>query len=169
MGSLFGGSKSKTENQAYGAIKGAFSPLFKYSGQGAGGISALLGGDDTGFNKYKSAVGYDWERDRGMDAIGSKYASIGGLDSGATLKGLAQFQSGLDDRYANTYLDKMLGLSNIGLSAGQLVTQAGQKSTSSSSPGIAGMLGKIGTAIATGGTSLATDAASTIASNPSIF
>lgn len=156
MGSLFGGSKSKTENQAYGAINSAFSPLFQYAGQGAGGISALLGGDSSGFDKYKSAVGYDWERDRGMDAIGSKYASIGGLDSGATLKGLAKFQSGLDSQYANTYLDKLLGLSSIGTSAGQLVTQAGQKSTSSSSPGIAGFLGKAAAGIATGGASLLT-------------
>lgn len=141
MGSIFGGSKSKTENQAYGAIKDSFSPLFKYGGEGAMGMSALLGGDNTGFNKYKDAIGYDWEQQRGGDNVMSKFAKVGGLDSGATLKGLASFQSGLDNQYANSYLDKLLGLSTVGTSAGQLVTQAGQKSTSSSSPGLGGMIG----------------------------
>ena len=141
MGSLFGGSKSKSENQAYGAINSAFSPLFQYAGQGAGGISALLGGDATGFNKFKTAVGGDWTQDRGMDGITSKYANIGGLDSGATLKALAGYKSNLDNQFAGTYLDKLLGLSSVGTSAGQLVTQAGQKSESSSSPGLGGILG----------------------------
>ena len=155
MGSLFGGSKSKStsENQAYGAINSAFSPLFQYAGQGASGMSALLSGDATGFNKYKDAVGYDWEQNRGMDNIASKYAKIGGLDSGATLKALASFQSGLDNQYASTYLDKLLGMSSIGTSAGQLVTQAGQKSTSSSrsSPGLGGLLGAGLSGLASGG------------------
>jgi len=141
MSSLFGGSKSKTENQAYGAINSAFSPLFQYAGEGASGMSALLGGDATGFNKYKDAVGYDWEQERGGDNVMSKFAQIGGLDSGASLKGLASFQSGLDNQYASTYLDKLLGMSSVGTSAGQLVTQAGQKSTSSSSPGLGGLVG----------------------------
>ena len=141
MSSLFGGSKTKTENQAYGVIKSAFSPLFQYAGEGAKGMSALLGGDATGFNAYKDAVGYDWEQQRGGDNVMSKFAQIGGLDSGASLKGLASFQSGLDNQYASTYLDKLLGLSSVGTSAGQLVTQAGQKSTSSSSPSLGGLLG----------------------------
>ena len=151
MSSIFGGSKSKTENQAYGAIKSAFSPLFQYAGEGASGMSALLGGDNTGFNKYKEAIGYDWEKNQGLDGVTSKYASIGGLDSGATLKGIAKFQSGLDNQFAGNYMQQLLGLSGIGQNAGQLVTQAGQKSTSSSSNGIGGFLGKITSGIASGG------------------
>ena len=155
MGSIFGGSKSKTENQAYGTIKNWAGGLLDYTKEGASGLSSLLGGDASGFNKFKNALGYDWELGQGTGDVMSRQASIGGLDSGATLKALARYQTGLNNQYAGNYMQNLLGLSGVGTNAAQVLTSAGQKSTSSSSPGIGGFLGKVAAGIATGGASLA--------------
>lgn len=145
MGSILGGSKSKStsENQAYGDIKNWASPLLGYTGQGAQGLSALLGGDTSGLDAYKSAMGYDWELGQGTNNLLAKQAAVGGLDSGATLKGLAKYQTGLNNQYGTNYLQNLLGLSGIGTDAAQTLTTAGQKNTSTSKQagGLGGVLG----------------------------
>lgn len=155
MSSIFGGSKSKStsDNQAYGDISSAFKPLLGYAGEGAEGLSAALGGDSSGLDAFKKMMGYDWELNQGTGDILAQRAAQGGLDSGATLKGLAKYQTGLNNQYGNTYLNQLLGLSNIGTNAGQLLTSAGQKnvSTSKSSPGIASFIGGGLSAAASGG------------------
>jgi len=155
MSSLFGGSKSKStsDNQAYGTINNWASPLLGYTGEGASGLSALLKGDTTGLDTYKDSMGYDWELDEGSDNILSKAAQIGGLDSGATLKGLANYQTGLNNQYGTNYMNQLLGLAGIGTSAAETLTSAGQKnvSTSKTSPNIVGTIGKVGSSMASGG------------------
>lgn len=145
MGSIFGGSKSKSEskNQAFGQISGWANPLLSYTGQGAKGLSSLLGGDTTGLDNYKKSMGYDWELGQGTNGILSKAAAVGGLDSGATLKGLAKYQTGLNNQYAGNYLQSLLGLSGIGTDAAKVLTDAGTTNTTTqkSSQGIGGVLG----------------------------
>lgn len=145
MGGIFGGSKSKStsKNQAYGTINNWATPLLGYAQEGASGLSSLLGGDTSGLDSFKSAMGYDWDLDRGTGDIIAKRAAAGGLDSGATLKGLANFQTGLNNSYAQNYINQLLGLSNIGATAAGTLTNAGQTSTStqSSGGGLGGVLG----------------------------
>lgn len=145
MGSIFGGqkSKSKSENKAYGTINNWASPLLGYAGEGARGLSTLLGGDTSGLDAFKSGMGYDWELGQGTNSILSKAAAQGGLDSGATLKGLAKYQTGLNNSYAQNYINQLLGLSNIGATAAGTLTNAGQTSTSTqtSGGGLGGILG----------------------------
>lgn len=145
MGSLFGGQKSKStsKNQAYGTINNWASPLLGYAKEGALGLSSLLGGDTTGLDKFKSSMGYDWELGQGQNSIAAKALSQGLGDSGATLKGLAKYQTGLNNSYAQNYINQLLGLSNIGATAAGTLTNAGQTSTSTQSGGggIGGILG----------------------------
>jgi len=158
MSSLFGGSKSKststTDNQAYGTINDWASNLLGYTGEGASGLSALLGGDTSGLENYKSSMGYDWELGNGADSIMAKQAQIGGLDSGATLKGLAKYQTGLNNQYSTNYMQQLLGLAGIGTDAAGALTSAGSRnvstSTSKTKPNIVGTLGSIGSSMAAG-------------------
>lgn len=159
MSSILGGSKSKSvsDNQAYKTIDPWAQNLMGYADEGASGISRTLAGDSTGLDAFKRMMGYDWEAQQGGQDILAKQAAVGGLDSGATLKGLAKYQTGLNNQYANTYLNQLLGLSGIGQNAANTLTSAGQKnvSTSKSSPGIGALAGKIAAGVATGGASAA--------------
>ena len=144
MGGLMGGTKSKSYNKAYDQIKEWASPLMGYAQEGAGGLSALLGGDASGLNTFKNNMGYNWELNQGTGDIMAKRAAVGGLNSGATLKGLANYQTGLNNQYANTYMSNLLGLSNVGMNAANTLTSAGQYSKSKTSAGIGGLLGGVG-------------------------
>jgi hypothetical protein len=148
MGGLFGGSKSKSYNKAYDQIKGWASPLLGYAGEGAGGLSDLLSGDASGFNTFKSNVGYDWNLNQGTNDILAQRAAVGGLDSGASLKALANYQTGLNNQYLGNYMGGMTDLAGIGTNAASILTSAGQVQKSKSSPGIAGGLGGLLSGIA---------------------
>ncbi|TXH13745.1 MAG: hypothetical protein E6R03_10760 [Hyphomicrobiaceae bacterium] len=150
MGKLFGGSKSKSGNYAYDAIKGAFSPLLGYTGEGAGGLSALLKGDTSGLERFKGAMGYDWDLGQGVAGLAARNLSKGLGNSGATLKGLADYQTGLNSKYASSYLDALSGLTQTGLSAGQTLAGAGQWSTGKTTQGLAPLLGAAGSIFAGG-------------------
>lgn len=189
MGFLTGGSKSSSQsyNKAYDTLNSSFSPLLGYANTGASGLASLLSGDTTGLDKYKSAMGYDWTLGQGLASTAANRANKGLSDSGATLKALANYQTGLNNQYNQNYMTGLTGLSQLGLSAGQALAGAGNVSNSSqsSNPGLGGLIGSIGGAIATGGMSsllgglggglastaarLAPSAAATIAANPSIF
>lgn len=155
MGSLFGGKKtSSSTNQAYGLIKDQFSGVLPFAQQGGNALSALLGGDTTGFDKYKDATGYDFQAENGSRGITANAAARGLLDSGATRKSLVNYGNNLNQTFANNYMQQLLGLGNLGISGGNVLANAGQTSKSTQSGGIGGFLGGL---------------ASAAASNPGIF
>lgn len=141
MSKIFGGSKSKSTNTNKNTINTAFQPLLGQAVASNNQANTLLGGDATGFNKFKDAVGYDFELNRGLDTIGSASAGRGVFRSGARDKAIQEFGQGLNSRFAQQYLQSLLGMSGQALGAGQLVAGAGQESTSSSKPGIGGLIG----------------------------
>lgn len=151
MSGIFGGSSSKSENKAYGKIAEWASPLMGFAQEGAGGLSSLLGGDATGFNTFKNNVGYDWNLGQGTNDILAQRAAIGGLDSGASLKALARYQTGLNNQYLDQYQGGLNQLLGAGNTAAGMLTNAGQVSSSKSSPGIMGGLGSIAASVAKGG------------------
>lgn len=152
MGSIFGGSKQKSSssNQAYGTINNWAQPLLGYANQGAQGLAALLGGDTSGLNNYKSATGFDRTLSTGMQNITNAGAAKGLLRSGATSKALVNYGQQLEDQTAGSYMDRLLGLSGIGSNAANILSGAGQTSQSSgkSKNGIGGFLGSAAGAIA---------------------
>lgn len=145
---LFGGSKQKSSNKAYGDISNAFKPALGYTTQGGDAISALLGGDASGFNKYKDATGFDWQAEQGSRGITGNAAASGLLRSGATSKSLVNYGENLQNQFADNYLTKLLGLAGLGTQAGSVLAGSGQVSKGSSKPGLGGFLGKLGAGIA---------------------
>lgn len=160
MAKIFGGSKqksqstSKSENLAYSGLSQTFSPLTQYATEGASALSRLLGGDRTGFDKYMDTTGFNFERDQGESALGRMFGSKGLRNSGSALKSLVGYNNDLRNKYANDYISKLLGLSNVGTQSGSLLASAGgvsnsqSTSTSKSYNGIADSLGKAASLVA---------------------
>lgn len=152
MGGIFGGNKQKSSssNQAFGQISQALGPSMGFAQQGGNALAALLGGDSSGFDKYKAATGFDFAANEGSRGITGNAAARGLLRSGGTGKSLMDFGTKLQDQYAGNYLDKLLGLGNLGLGAGSVLANAGQTSTSKgkSKSGLGGLLGTAASGIA---------------------
>ena len=148
MGSLFGSkqkSVSNTYNKAYDDISTSFSPLFGLAGTGANALQSLLGGDSSGFNAFKGATGFDQLLQTGSRGITGNAAARGLLRSGSSGKALMDYGNSMQNQYAQQYINNLLGLSGIGMNAGQLVAGAGQtsssKSTSKDKSGLGRFLG----------------------------
>jgi len=144
---LFGGSKSKQEsgNKNMGMINNAFGGLMGQATEGANGLAALLGGDSSGFNKYKDATGFDFMSEQGSRGITGNAAARGLLRSGSTGKALMNYGNAMQDQYAGNYMDRLLGQAGLGMQAGGLVAGAGQysKGKSSEKPGMQKFLGAV--------------------------
>ena len=158
MSSIFGGKKSTSQqesgNKAYDYIQSTFAPLTAYAGQGAEGIAKLLSGDASGFNAYKNATGFDQLVEQGSRGITGNAAASGLLRSGGTGKAIANYANDMQNQYAGSYLDRLLGMAGLGTNAGQLITSAGQYSKGSSKsrekPGLGGFIGTIASGGAAG-------------------
>lgn len=137
---LMGGKREKsvTGNKAYGDISSAFKPALGYVSQGGNAIGSLLGGDATGFNKYKGATGFDWQAEQGSRGVTNNAAAGGLLRSGSTGKSLVNFGNNLQNQFADSYLGKLLGLAGLGTQAGSVLGDAGKfsKGKSSDKPGL---------------------------------
>lgn len=137
MGAIFGKpAKSKStqtsSNQAYQPLLAAYQPLLGYANQGAKAYSDFLSGDRTGFDNYLKNTSYDFDRDRGEAGIGTAIRQQGLRNSGAALKRLSQFNTQLNNGYADAYLGKLQALMGIGNAAGSLLAGAGGSSTGTS-------------------------------------
>ena len=141
MSSIFGGSKSKSTNKNNSLVTNALSPLLGQAVSANNQVSSFLGGDSTGFDSFKDAAGFDFELMRGLDQVGSASSGRGVFRSGARDKAIQEFGQGISNRFAQSYIQSLLGQGQQGLSAGGLIGQVGQESTSKSKPGIGGFLG----------------------------
>lgn len=156
MSSIFGGSKQKSSasssNKSYDFIKNTYSPLTSMAGTGANALQALLSGDTSGFESYKKATGFDAAAEAGSRGITGNAAASGLLRSGSTAKALQAFGNNMQNQYANNYMDRLLAQAGLGFQAGNLISGAGQTSTSTSSGksknGIGGFLGSLAGGIA---------------------
>lgn len=156
MSKIFGGSEQQStassSNRAFDSINQSFSPMFGLAGSGAQSLQALLGGDSSGFDAYKSATGFDAMAEAGSRGITGNAAARGLLRSGSTGKALTGYGVGLQNQFASNYMDRLLGLSGLGLQAGNLVSGAGQvsesQSSGSSKEGIGKFIGTIASAAA---------------------
>lgn len=138
ISSIFGGggsqqsSSQRSWNNAWPQLNSTFAPVTKYAGEAGSAISRLLGGDASDFNKYKDATGFDFAQDRGTQGVLTNMGAQGLRNSGATLKRLSEFNTGLQDQFSGNFIERLLGLAGIGTSAGQILSSAGQESTGQS-------------------------------------
>lgn len=133
MGGFFKKPKPQRQesgNLAYGDISSSFKPALGYVTQGGNALANLLGvgtGDQTAeLDKFANSGGMQWLQEQGNRMINSNQAMKGLLQSGSTLKGIEKYGQGLGSTYLSQYMDKLLGLGNLGLGAGGTLASAGQ-------------------------------------------
>ncbi len=145
MSGIFGGKKesSKSYNVNNQMLTNSLGGTTGAVGESYNTIKALLGGDYSGFNRYKDAAGYNFAAQQGSQGVLANGAARGLLRSGSTGKGLVSFGQKLSDQYLDSYLQRLNGMGQLGLGAAGVLANTGQvsESKSKSKPGIAGLLG----------------------------
>jgi hypothetical protein len=115
--------------QLLGVSPGGVAGTADRIGQGANQI-ATAGGAQAGYDGYLKNAGYENAlRNISRGVVGGGAAS-GLLRSGSTAQGLLTKGTELNQGMFNNYLSQLAGLGGMGLQAGGLVANTGQKSTS---------------------------------------
>lgn len=141
MGSLFGGSKSKSSsgNQSYNFLQSQLGGSVGNVGTGMGAIADFLGlggADGTsranaGLQNYMNSTGFQNLLDTSTKAITGSAAAKGLFQSGSTGKAINANANQLAQQSAQNYLGNLQGLTQLGLGAAGTLANAGQTSTSS--------------------------------------
>lgn len=125
---------SQSYNQAYPFLQGALGGQVSNVGKGSNAIASLLGlngsADTSGLDNYLNSANYNFTRDQGIKGITSSNAAKGLLGSGSALKAITDYSSNLASTYLDKYLSNLMGLSNTGIQAGQVLASAGNTANS---------------------------------------
>lgn len=136
MSSLLGGNSSGKNsststtgiyNQAYGGLSNALSPEVQ-SGVGASSLLSQLltgTGGQKAYQNYQNSTGFQNQLQTGTKAITNNAATSGLLNSGATLKALDSYGTGLAQQNFNDYLSQLTGLGNMGNTAASVIGNTG--------------------------------------------
>lgn len=152
FGSLFGSapkSSSTSSNTAAPFITQTYSPMAQTGVGATNALSGLLGlgGDQEaakeGYQNFLNSSGYQNVIDSAMRGITGSHGAQGLLRSGATLGRMQDRASDIGGQYFTNYLGQVSNLANQGLNAGQLITSAGQTSSSTQKGGSGGVLGAV--------------------------
>ena len=84
----------------------------------------------------------------GSVGVTGNAAARGLLRSGSAGKALTQFGQNLQNQFADSYMNRLLGLAGLGIQSGGLMAQAGQVNKSKSKGGLGGFLGSAASGIA---------------------
>ncbi|MBA4164344.1 MAG: hypothetical protein C0510_06890, partial [Erythrobacter sp.] len=114
--------------QLLGVSPGGVAGAANTVGTAANGI-AEAGGAQAGYNNYLQNAGYAPAMRQLSKATVGQGASSGLLSSGATTRALQSRGAELNQSFFNNYLQQLAGLSGLGLQAGGLVANVGQRST----------------------------------------
>jgi hypothetical protein len=148
---LFGGSKQKSssDNQAFGTINSALAPTLGFVKAGGQGAQDLLSGNSSGFDAFKRAIGFDAMAERGSRGVTNNAAAGGLLRSGSSGMALQRYGQELQNETASDYLSQLFSLAGLGNQSAGVLSNAGQRSSSSgntSSGGLGKALGKAASA-----------------------
>lgn len=128
--------KSTSENVNNSLIKSTYGGTMNNGVTGNNYLTSLLtgtgdtGAANAGYNNYLQMAGYAPAMRQLSQNITGQGAAAGILNSGSTAKALQTRGTELNQQYFNNYLQQLAGLSGLGLQAGGLVANTGQKSTS---------------------------------------
>lgn len=120
--SLLAGQSSGTPGTTQYRVNGqTFSTLADAQAYAA---SNPTGG--SGYQGFTATPAYQFQLQQGQDSINALAGAKGGLNSGATLKALSDYNQGLASQEYSNYLNRLSGLTNMGTSAAANQASAGQ-------------------------------------------
>lgn len=127
---------STSENVNNKLITGTYGGQMQQGVGATNFLSSLLTGQgDTsaakgGYNNYLQMAGYAPAMRQLSQAVTGQGAASGLLNSGSTVKALQTRGAELNQGFFNNYLQQLAGLSGLGLQAGGLIANTGQRSDS---------------------------------------
>lgn len=131
-------SGSQSSNQAYPYLQSAYGGQVGNGTTANNALASLLGvggnpaAQQQAFQNFQNSTGYQFGLNQGTQAITQNAAAQGLLNSGSTAKALNTY----GQNYANTqyqnYLNPLQSLISSGTTAGGLIGNTGQQSSSAS-------------------------------------
>lgn len=128
------GQAARLDERKFQQIRGDLAPY-----RDTGGSALTRYADALGLNgdaareqfrtDFRSDPGYQYRFDEGMRAVEGSAAARGGVLNGGTLRALQRTGQGIADQGYNSYLDRFMGLANMGQNS---AAQTGQFSNASS-------------------------------------
>jgi len=124
-------SNNALQSQIYNSNKDLIQPTVDRGNQAADELSGFLGlgGDpaktQAAFNTYLNSTGYQFERGQGIDAASQSKAAEGLFNSGAALKALDDYGTGVAQKYGQQYVDNLGGIATRGVNGVNALTGAG--------------------------------------------
>lgn len=116
-------SKQRSTNMEQKFVNDTFKPAATaLTSQGQGGLAqylATLSGDTDALRRFETASGYDDVFDESQRAVTGSAAARGLLNSGATVRALADRGAQLKRQSLAQYLQQLLQGSQVGLAGGQ--------------------------------------------------
>lgn len=101
-----------------GGFNGGIQPSATYGAptQGTQGQTAQGAAEDA-FATFRNGTGYQFRLGEGLDAVNSSYAGIGGLQSGAALRGITEYGQNFASNEFGNYAGLLSGQQGTGLQA----------------------------------------------------
>jgi hypothetical protein len=126
--------ESESGNHAWDVLRGSLTPAVGYLTGGGNMLGNLLGvgggpAQTDALNNFSNSGGMQFLQEQGMKGVTSSKAAQGLLKSGSYGTALSKYNQGLASTYLNSYMDKLLGYSQLGLGAANTLAGAGQYST----------------------------------------
>lgn len=129
--------------QMLGVSPGGVSGAAHNVGMGANAV-ANAGGAQEGYQNYLQQAGYaPAMREMTQGTVGMQAAG-GMLNSGSTAKALQSRGADINQSYYNNYMQHLQNLSGLGLQAGGLVTNAGNRSVGGSPSTVGSIASTVG-------------------------
>lgn len=132
--------------QMLGVSPGTVASGANTVGTAANGVAAA-GGAQPAYQNYLAQAGYAPAMTQLAKGITGQGAASGLLRSGATATGLQTQGANLNNQFYTNYLQQLKDLSGLGLQAGGIVANTGQKSSSTSQGGGPSTLGTIASTV----------------------
>lgn len=139
-----------SENVNKDLIKNTYSGQMNQGVTGNNYLTSLLtgtgdtGAANAGYSNYLQMAGFAPAMRQLSQSITGQGAAAGILNSGSTAKALQSRGAELNQSFYNNYLQQLAGLSGLGLQAGGLVGQTGQRSYEGAKSPLDNTLGGVG-------------------------
>lgn len=112
--------------QNYGQNEGRQLPTQAIGAPGTTAPAVSQPTAQQAFDTFRNSTGYQFRLGQGLDAVNSGYAGAGTIKSGAAMKGINDYASGMASQEFGNYLNSLGNQQAVGLSAGSALAGVGQ-------------------------------------------
>jgi hypothetical protein len=112
--------------EIYSLNSGHMTPFIQGGQQAGTQINALLGGDESAFDRFRGGTNYQFRLNEGLRALNHGYAASGMLESGAAMRGITNYGQNMASGELNNYMNLLQGQQGVGMGAASALAGVGQ-------------------------------------------